>query len=57
MYNKLTNNGIVGHLNADEIKRICGQIFTDKEMGQKQAEAAIARSNNINDVTVSKIAM
>ncbi len=56
-YRKLTNNGVIGYLTEKEIKTMCKNIFPDKEVGAELAEDAIQRSKNINDVTVSKIAM
>lgn len=52
---RLTNNGIVGYLNENEIRRFCSLSGMDTVSATKRAEESINRSKHINTVVVSRM--
>ncbi len=54
-YTKVTNNGLIGYLNENEIRNLCKSVSKDENECENLANNAIARSMNINNVTVSRI--
>lgn len=54
-FEKITNNGLVGYLNENEIETLCKSVSDDAEVVSELKEHAVNRAKNINDVIVSKI--
>lgn len=52
---RLTNNGIVGYLNENEIRRFCNLSGMDTKSAARNAEESIRRSKHINTVIISRM--
>lgn len=50
-YAKITNNGVIGYLNENEIRALCSSVGATAE----DTAAALSRANNINNVVFSRM--
>ncbi|MEE1038029.1 MAG: hypothetical protein U0K95_02595 [Eubacterium sp.] len=52
---RLTNNGIVGYLNEEEIRRFCSLADNNRESATRMANETLRRSKHINTIVVSRM--
>ncbi len=50
-FTKITNNGVIGYLNDNEIKALCNSVGASEE----DTASALARAHNINKVVFSRM--